>query len=148
MRWPSSTARDLYEHVDPRQGEHQDWGTLIFNYGRNEVRNFLIAQCALLARQISHRRPARGCRGLDALSRLLAQAGRMDPERLRRPRKSRGDLFSEAVQRSLLRALSRHHDHRRGINRLARRLAADLSRRTGLRVQMEHGLDARLPRIT
>jgi 1,4-alpha-glucan branching enzyme len=33
---------DLYEHMDPRQGEHQDWGTLIFNYGRAEVRNFLI----------------------------------------------------------------------------------------------------------
>ena len=33
----------LYEHADPRQGTHPDWGTLIFNYGRNEVRNFLVA---------------------------------------------------------------------------------------------------------
>lgn len=33
----------LYEHEDPRLGEHPDWGTLIFNYSRNEVRNFLVA---------------------------------------------------------------------------------------------------------
>ncbi len=33
----------LYEHDDPRRGEHPDWGTLIFNYGRSEVRNFLVA---------------------------------------------------------------------------------------------------------
>jgi 1,4-alpha-glucan branching enzyme len=33
----------LYEHADSRQGEHPDWGTLVFNYGRHEIKNFLIA---------------------------------------------------------------------------------------------------------
>ncbi|HET8710782.1 MAG TPA: 1,4-alpha-glucan branching protein GlgB, partial [Spongiibacteraceae bacterium] len=33
----------LYEHADPRRGEHRDWGTLIYNFGRNEVKNFLLA---------------------------------------------------------------------------------------------------------
>jgi 1,4-alpha-glucan branching enzyme len=40
LAWFDGTS--LYEHEDPRQGEHPDWGTLIFNYGRHEVRNFLI----------------------------------------------------------------------------------------------------------
>ena len=33
----------LYEHEDPRQGSHPDWGTLVYNYGRNEVVNYLIS---------------------------------------------------------------------------------------------------------
>ena len=42
----------LYEHEDPRLGEHQDWGTLIFNYGRNEVRNFLLANAHYLLKEL------------------------------------------------------------------------------------------------
>jgi len=41
LRFFDGTA--LYEHFDPRLGEHKDWGTLIFNYGRHEVRNFLVS---------------------------------------------------------------------------------------------------------
>ena len=41
----------LYEHQDPRRGEHPEWGTLIFNYGRREVRNFLIANALYWLRE-------------------------------------------------------------------------------------------------
>lgn len=41
----------LYEHLDPRLGEHPDWGTFIFNYGRHEVRNFLFANALYWLRE-------------------------------------------------------------------------------------------------
>ncbi len=41
----------LYEHEDPRRGAHPDWGTLVFNYGRNEVRNFLVANALYWLRE-------------------------------------------------------------------------------------------------
>jgi 1,4-alpha-glucan branching enzyme len=41
----------LYEHADPRRGSHPDWGTLVFNYGRHEVRNFLISNALFWLRE-------------------------------------------------------------------------------------------------
>jgi 1,4-alpha-glucan branching enzyme len=41
----------LYEHADPRRGEHPDWGTLVFNFARNEVRNFLLANALYWLRE-------------------------------------------------------------------------------------------------
>ena len=49
LAWFDGTA--LYEHADARQGEHLDWGTLVFNFGRNEVREFLIASALFWLKQ-------------------------------------------------------------------------------------------------
>src|SRR5260370_27430574 len=71
----------------------------------------------------------------------------MDPECLRRTRNPGRRLFSEAFQRSLLRAFSWNHHHCRRINGVARSDAANVSRGAWLRVQMEHGMDARFPAL-
>ncbi len=90
----------LYEHADPRQGLHRDWNTLIYNFGRREVANFLLVERALLAARVSHRRAPGRCRRLDALSRLQPQGGRVDPQRLWRPRKPRRDRLPAADERA------------------------------------------------
>ena len=88
----------LYEHEDPRIGEHQDWGTLIFNYGRHEVRNFLLSNALFWLDEYHARRPARRRRGLDALPRLLAQGRAVGAEPVRRPREPRGHRLPPPAQ--------------------------------------------------
>jgi 1,4-alpha-glucan branching enzyme len=88
----------LYEHEDPAQGEHRDWGTLIFNYGRHEVRNFLLTNALYWLRVIPRRRLARGRGGLDAVLRLLARARRMGAQQVRRPREPGSDRLPSRVE--------------------------------------------------
>ena len=76
------------------------------------------------------------------------KAGRVDPQRARRPREPGGDPPAARAERGGLRQLSRRADHRRGVDRLADGVAADLRRRPRLRLQVGHGVDARHPRLS
>jgi 1,4-alpha-glucan branching enzyme len=85
----------LYEHADPRLGEHLDWGTLIFNYSRNEVSNFLLGN-ALFWLEKYHLDGIR----VDAVAAML-YLDYSDPERAWRSGEPGGHRVSEKLQQAL-----------------------------------------------
>ena len=98
---------------------------------------------AVLAGALRHRRAARRCGRLDAVSRLQPARRRLDSEQIWRPRKSRGHRLPAPLQHRSVRPLSAGHHRRRRIDRMAAGVAPGRIWRARLRLQMEHGLDAR-----
>ena len=135
----------LYEHADPRQGEHRDWGTLIFNYGRHEVRNFLLSN-ALYWLESFH---VDGLR-VDAVASMLyldysREAGEWVPNQYGGRENLDAIDFLRELNNITHEQFPGHGDDRRGIHRVSRRQPADVGRRARIHVQVEHGLDARHP---
>jgi 1,4-alpha-glucan branching enzyme len=88
----------LFEHADPRQGIHQEWKSFIFNYGRNEIRSFLISS-ALFWLEKYH---GDGLRVDAVASMLYLDYARKPGEWIRRPRESGSDRLSATLQRGSL----------------------------------------------
>ena len=112
-----------------------------------EVRNFLVANALFWLERFHIDGAARRCRRLDALPRLQPQGRRVGAQRPWRAREPRGDRLPARDEQPRLRRPSGRDHHRRGIDRLAAGVAPGRHRRPRLRLQMEHGLDARHARI-
>jgi len=133
----------LYEHGDPRQGIHPDWDSLIFNYGRHEVRSFLLSS-GLFWLDKYH---IDGLRVDAVASMLYLDYGRKEGEWMPNQYGGRENLEAISLLRHFNEAVYHEYpdaraDHRRGIHVLAHGIASHLPRRTGIRPEMGHGLDA------
>ena len=90
----------LYEHADPRKGEHARLGHADLQLRAQRSAFVSDLERAVLAEGVSHRRPARGRRGVHAVSGLLAQGGRVDSQSVRRQREPGSHRFPAPLQRA------------------------------------------------
>ncbi len=95
----------LFEHSDPRQGAHPDWGTLIFNYGRHEVRNFLISSALFWLDQYH----IDGLRVDAVASMLYLDYGRKHGEWVPNPYGGRENLEAVEFLKRFNQAVQEHH---------------------------------------
>ena len=133
----------LYEHSDPRRGEQLDWGTYVFDFGRAEVRNFLVAN-ALYWLQEFH---IDGLR-VDAVASMLyldysRPADGWTPNIYGGRENLEAVQFLQEMNATVHKITPGHRHHRRGVDVLARRHAADQPWRPWLFDEVEHGLDER-----
>ena len=137
----------LYEHEDPRRGAHPDWGTLVFNYGRNEVRNFLLSNALFWLREYH----ADGIRVDAVASMLYLDYSREEGQWVPNQFGGNEDLDAVAFLKEYNEVVHGREPGvdlgRGGVDGVAGRLAADVPRRARLRLQVEHGLDARHARV-
>ncbi len=135
----------LFEHADPRQGHHRDWDSAIFNYGRHEVRSFLMSS-ALYWLEAYHGDALR----VDAVASMLyldysRHAGEWVPNQYGGRENLEAVGFLRRFNRGCLPRAPRRADHRGGIHRLADGVAPPVPGWPGLRAQVGHGMDARHP---
>ena len=137
----------LYEHLDPREGFHPDWNTLIYNFGRPEVRAYLVANALYWIDEYR----LDGLR-VNAVASMLyrdysREQGQWVPNRDGGRENYEAIDFVKEVNRAIGDRSRGHRDDRRGVDDVPRCDASSRRRRSGVRLQVEPRMDERFARL-